>query len=430
MDRSATTISATTIRNAPAGTGLVAVILCALLAVPTSGQDRSPYGTFSVLTADNVARMASHGVSSESCAAAADLIGVLSTIVDVEQDARSFSATASMSLRGDEAPAITGSDGSNAGEKSRSNVNIGISLDRGSYPSQLSFNSNIGVIYSDGAFDENVSTVHLSVDHYVTPMIQPYAFVHRRSDNFMSIDQRYEIGGGAVFDWHPLGYGSGSIASERRLKNAFTKSGRGKIQQLGGPLGADPLSYGDNALPHWAECYRVLNKLDDSPATTAKIRAAIDEMNVRWKEALDATRKKHTRLRLGLLVGVFYELETAAINTGDATLDVPGERAYRLQLRPTIRMKPVDWLTLRTDFYYKKSLSDDLFDVAGDDADYRSNLQFSVSISQFGGSRNGGIRTSTRLTYTRFYDNLPPQVGDVIARKRHSTFGMTVAVGL
>jgi|GEM_PF-5657701 len=89
-------------------------------------------------------------------------------------------------------------------KKSSSDISAGIKLSRGFYPGRLEMNAQIGVRVNDGEFSENVSALKISYDHYIDDWLEGYVFVDRVSNDFLSIDQRYEVGGGIVVDWHPF----------------------------------------------------------------------------------------------------------------------------------------------------------------------------------------------------------------------------------
>ena len=67
------------------------------------------------------------------------------------------------------------------------------------YPSEIEFSTNIGVTLRENTFEEEVAELGISYDYHHSLGFENYFFARRYTDNFLGIDQRYEAGGGVLF---------------------------------------------------------------------------------------------------------------------------------------------------------------------------------------------------------------------------------------
>lgn len=261
-------------------------------------------------------------------------------------------------------------------------VNAGVTFARGQYPSEVEFASKVGVTLDGDAFQENVSDLRLSYDYHPSLPWEAFVFLERRTDNFMSIDQRYEVGGGFTFNRF-LGLTEDGVADTTALAL------RDAVQ----PIFRDLLT---------------------SAEQDALARA--------HQQALPAVRKRYARMRLALLAGVFAEFEQATLSRTTVTGTEVDERALgrrsklRWELRPTLDVQPVDGLEWKLRPYLKLpspwnwTETIDAGTTEETRGDYRLDLYTDLSVELGGAEVFGGGGVTLTLSYQLLYDNAPPYI--------------------
>lgn len=342
------------------------------------------------------------------------LLGLLKAIADEQEAQRKLTFEVGAALSSDDAD---GGGSLNAAENHRADVSL--ALRRGSYPGELGFATNFGVSLADGRFSENISQLHVSYDHYIGPQVQPFVFLNRLSDQFLSIDQRYEVGSGIVIDVHPF----------RVYKSdEQTPSGRDRLRKIS----ADSL-LDDRYVLTWMNCLQKAYAVASGGTNFAKdsllIRGLLERVRKERRRVSDGVRKTTSWLRAAMLFEVIAELERATIAVKDAAgnelaTPVPGRRTYRWAIRPTIVLRPFEALTIRADYYYKHAFAG--FRAAADgSSDFRRDVRVAVIAD---GSASGAGRLTATLEFQRLFDNAPPFAGGpsgvVVARDRHDRIAL------
>ncbi|MDH3244179.1 MAG: hypothetical protein OEM26_06160 [Saprospiraceae bacterium] len=87
-----------------------------------------------------------------------------------------------------------------AGDNSQYRLGTGFDLNRGTYPDELQISSSLDVTLRNGVLEEDLSNLFVSYDRFLAKGIESYGFVRRYSDNYMSVDERYELGVGLIFE--------------------------------------------------------------------------------------------------------------------------------------------------------------------------------------------------------------------------------------
>ena len=114
-----------------------------------------------------------------------------------------------------------------SGHESSSNnlfkFGAGASIDHGIYPYELDFSTKISAVLKDSVFQENISDIDVSFDFHpiglpdfpdtsLIPLgrdqqkhsdylwLENFVFLKRFNDDFLGIDQRYEVGMGVIFN--------------------------------------------------------------------------------------------------------------------------------------------------------------------------------------------------------------------------------------
>ncbi len=344
-----------------------------------------------------------------ACEAAGRFWSMLVAVGREEAGNRQFRSSVDMSLEGNEASGpITVGDEEDEERRQLYKLNSRMNASYGRYPGQFKFRAGIGVTFEDGEFREDVSDLFVAYDRYARDWAEFFVFADRSSDNFLSIDQRYEVGAGVVV---PIG---------RRSTHGWTKQGTEFLNETAYALPtsrarADSTSIHD-AL--WVRCYLMAESLmrgegidsaarsegaavasssERSSAASSSERSSaaaqadrqtvdreqgapagsgqetLDPAQVERFTALamkaDSARERARRsaskhlfkFRTALALGAFVEFEMATLegsirrDTVETTLEAPlrGERKIRLQIRPTLEWRASDAVSLGFHPYFK-----------------------------------------------------------------------------
>ena len=91
----------------------------------------------------------------------------------------------------------------NSQNQDLSQFKVSANVSRGFFPGEFEFKSEINVQVQDGRFIENLSNLSMSYDHHIGSDLtyEGYTFLKRTSNNFLNIDQRYEVGAGLIWNF-------------------------------------------------------------------------------------------------------------------------------------------------------------------------------------------------------------------------------------
>jgi hypothetical protein len=291
-----------------------------------------------------------------------------------------------------------GLTGDESGPRSLFKLNTGISLARGNYPSEITVDTFLGLQLVNGQVQEDVTSLKISYDYHTTDAVEYFAFAERFSDNFLSIQQRYEVGFGARVGFH-----AGRVGNWRETDRHFANLRRN--------------------LPG---IRTIAATLPQASVTRQQAIRVLDPM--RFDTALDnlehMVQDEQARLFVGVAASVFAEIENAAIDvlsipsadpaapTLKTKIDLEGEHRYRLNLRPTIRFRPSRQILLRVYPYWKLPLDgwqrvtlpngERRFDYR---RDVLSEMTWSIRPEDTGVE---GVEFV--FTFNHFFDNVPPFV--------------------
>ena len=391
-------------------------LLCfLLLAPPAQSQDLQGLEIISPEKYKIISNTAGDVVCDES--SLASVRTAISEIQAIDRGHRSLSARLSLSYSGKTSEAE-----GRLGAREKQDLRTSVDISRGSYPDQIRLRSSIGVTRTEsGALSESLSDLHLSYDYHLRDEhLEAFVFGKRFSDDYLGIDQRYEIGGGIVLN---------------AFLGGVTKNGRTQLSKLnhGGtvPENEDVARPGSRIYngqeAEWRECYL---ELANKSGTSGTPEAAASELESARANASRVVRKSKTRFRLGMLLGLHTELEDASIDTSSATqaVTVPSEQGWRFEIRPRAQYQPIDGLRFRADWFLKWSLngfrrdrfeiSDDILGLSFLGKDVRSELALTVS------ARVGNAEIA--LSHQINEDSLPPWlVGEsgelLVARRNRNT---------
>ncbi len=324
-------------------------------------------------------------------------------------------------LNGKGAFGIQGDETSNA---SLFVVSGGIGIDKGNYPYELDFSTNIQTVFRNGGLQENLSDIDISYDYHHQKVgdglfLENYTFLNRFSDAYLGVQQKYQVGGGIILNHYFEALTENGIKAKEKLdrKPKYSTDGEGNLIKC-----------------FQESCEKIGNPKKLSEAEIEQIENAQE----RYSKAI---HKNYSKLRLAMLVGILYELEK--VSAADSVYFTSGTQyrsesfdatnQMRMELRPKITYQPNDIFTLKFHVFYKlpmlwewkeKVVYNDLVDAR---ADYFVDMQTSFSAKFTEGA-------SFSFRYRYLYDNAPrrtfvtdasgePQL--LRANKRHHNFGFS-----
>ncbi len=293
-----------------------------------------------------------------------------------------------------------GMTGDESGPRSLFKLNTGIGLTRGIFPSEITVDSFLSLQLANGQIQEDVTSLKISYDYHTTRQLEYFAFAERFSDNFLSIQQRYEIGFGAR-----LGFDFGRIGDWRETDRQFANLQR-NLQGVRAVAGTLP-----------------------APAQ-ARLRATGVLDQARFDGALDnlehMVRDRQTRLFIGLAASVFAEIEHAAIDVVSSSpatdtqntsqtpvktkITLEGTHRYRLNIRPTIRFRPSREVLIRVYPYLKLPLNGPQHVTLPNGQrrlDYRRDVLSEMTWS-IRPEETGLESVDFVFTFNHFFDSVPP----------------------
>ena len=287
-----------------------------------------------------------------------------------------------------------GFSGNTSEEQEIYRINGGIRLSKGSFPQDFEFSTLLSIQVNNGQLLENLSNLRISYDRFLNLknpfLMEGYAFINRRSDQFLGVDQRYEVGGGFIMAyWY-----------KKLFKNAQAKYNRFSQDRISVKSDENKVivCQVENCVPIR------LNGI------TASDFSALNNAQQRISNAI---LKQNSPLRLGMLFGVFYEVENIAHS--DSLLTREGKKffqhdfettnKFRWEIRPTIDFKISEAASIKIRPQIKFGMPWEWkVDVAGKkevDARIDFPIIFSLQLSD-----NFGVD----LNYIYYYDHAPNSV--------------------
>lgn len=334
---------------------------------------------------------------------------------------------ASLGFQGDRVDEIedTIAPGSNSEQYK---LQAGLDLARGFYPGEFKFTADVSVRLQEGDFQEDVTKFRIAYDYYSKPWLEYFVFGSRFTDNFMDIDQRYEVGFGTLVEWRPGRMDDPPEPNKLTLDEwpdprregsspADAKGRNGLLEEL--KDWKDSENTENKTKPEWFQCYEALNSAGAAKTSIPTVAKNVYQL---YKDAWHAEHHQHSRWRLALSGGLFAELERATLEIPvqgsdpvEATSErLAGEQRFRWSLRPTLEYHPTRHWKALVQYYYKGPLdqrrtniptaTDPMNLVLDFRSEWEARLEFSVSDSEIGQPGDIGVT----LLYRRYFDNAPP----------------------
>lgn len=322
--------------------------------------------------------------------AAPEMAALLKYLKEQEQKEKKFNGAAQFGFAGDQTNAA-----------SLYKINGGIAVNRGYYPDKFEFATDMGLVINNGTFRENVSNVFITYDHSLPKgdslFLENYMVMSRFSDEFLGIEQRYELGGGFIL----------ALWSKK-----LTPAGNAEMNRL----------HKTNLLPPEAGSDSVRLCVNGQCANLKRANPKNNDAELVYRarqQAKVALRKKYNRFRLALLSGLIVEAEK--VSASDSLLTVSGKQNFtqsynaslhlRWEMRPTIDVKPSDNWSFKVRPYFKLPMPWEWYSTVissngytSKAIDYRLDVQTNLTIKLADWFNK---QASVDIQYRVLYDNAP-----------------------
>ncbi len=285
-----------------------------------------------------------------------------------------------------------GLSGDESESRSLFKLNTGIALSRGVFPSELSVVSKFLLQMRDGQLQEDVTSLAITYDYHSGSTFEYFAFAERFTDSFLSIQNRYEVGFGGR-----IGVDFGHVGT-RRVADAISAVEQ-QFGQVQSALAAGRRPGEAAALPDYSAFQNAVHNLEH------------------------IAHENQSRLFIGLAASVFAEIERAELEvvsvpaSGSVSASdqirskvlLDGEQRYRLSVRPTLKFRPSEQISIVIFPYFKLPLGNPRWVTtpSGRQLDYRRDVlsEMTWSIKQ---DQTGLENVDVVVTFNHFYDNVPP----------------------
>jgi len=299
-----------------------------------------------------------------------------------------------------------GFSGDRAGEQSLYKLNVEAAVNKGVYPRTVRFRAGTSVQHKNNVAQDNVTTLVMNFDYYFAPWLETYAFIERFSDTYLSIKERYEVGGGIKLELNLLDTPVGERT--RQDREAMAADGASSLQEFA--------AYLDRA-----------EQEGDGQVDARGLRPLLAAYRTERRNILAGLRQKESMLSLGLALSFFSEMEQAEINSTilsqgvseSARFALNAEQRFRVVVRPNVTFRPLDTLSFKGHIYLKYPLGSPLRSEGR--LDYRTDSLLSAEL-KLPTDPEWGKKVSLVLEYQRHYENLPPRIPQ-------STIDATLAAG-
>ncbi len=279
-------------------------------------------------------------------------------------------------------------------------LSIDAAASRGTYPSQLRLDLGAQVEFDDNQVEENVTDILLNYEHYFSPWFMIYGFAERFSNSFLAIDQRWEGGGGVLFEYDLRTKQRDTFCKTQGLQRGYqgkdvflTPKARRHVEQL-------------------------RQSVRDALLRTGLVPR---DKAAEYCSYFPGIAKRRAKLQLSLAISVFSDFEQpdelelvlqnvdgednpieSDFKADSVKLAPQASQLGRLTLRPTITFRPTDGLSLIAYHYYKWSFdSDEPLQPSGSDEREQSTLEAELKLS---------AKVSLTGSVTLFSDSQPPRL--------------------
>ena len=400
----------------------------------------------------------------------------LRELVHQEARQRGLRGEIGFSFSGSEAGDSSGVD---EGNDTLFTIRAGGEVVRGTFPSRLRVVADVHTLLRNNTLEQELTRFRLSYDYQQNDHVGAFAFVQRYTDDFMSIESRYELGAGVSF-----GVDLGPRRSDERSARALAHLGSEGAGSFGCAVRQLQETFHPGTTRSASGCPPPSNSPTSGPASAPGLgptSTAFDGLDTALPDLRRALVAQEAFVSLGLGIGVFSEFENALIETrvsefepeaflplppgatpevGDPDIPlselslfvreltprsvrVPAMHRYRLLLRPTIRVQPLSMVSINFVPTFKLPISNPRKYFDGELAyrmDWYVRIDWGLSEDATGDER---VRLFLKLDY--FKNMAPPFIPDelvaeadlehviyhrTIASKKHRVVSLGVAIGL
>jgi len=286
------------------------------------------------------------------------------------------------------------------GRYSAGAVDVKTSIARDLYPHTLRFEAASKFMFSPASVQNELTSILINYDHYLSKKVELYGFIQRFSDSFMSIKQRYESGLGIKleFDAQP----------HKRALSGTSSAGPIDIQTGRQRQVATLEEY----LKLRNEFIGYIQKSGLSREDKETIYQGLSIIDRERKDTEIAVIKKESPFTWGLALSFLSEVEQAEIDTGTVDPEtqkniivlIDPSQFFRLSVRPSFRWQLSDTVSLNSQFYWKPSLRKTGF-LKDSRLDIISKMNFIVAKDFLWGGP-----ASVSVDYQFHYDWMPPMI--------------------
>lgn len=335
-------------------------------------------------------------------------------------------------------------------------------LSVGWYPRQIRVRSGASFQLRDGELEEDLTRLLFTYKQYWRPSFETFVFAERFSDSFMSIDQRWEIGGGVKLEW--------ARKKKRGFPQRYGKAdpygvGLKLINQLGDALGPTclvagrrPAALTERGNRRRATLVAALRRDEELATAAGRLQRARSDLMLDQSHAaayavaqakveevcrhLLALEKEEARYEFGFSTAVFAELERATVTVRSADSEsrefgLKADQLYRYSLRPSFTIRPNDRFSIDYKHYLKVKIDGS--------TDTRQDAELSIDI-RVGKDTSNLEDIAITLAVAYHTDNEPPTVplevlesarsqdgfafiSPVSARDEHFRFSLSARLG-
>lgn len=311
--------------------------------------------------------------------------------------------------------------GNEAAGESDFKVGADIKLDLGSYPGQLRVGAGAQVQFKDNVVTEDVTKLRVSYDYYFERWLELYGFLERFTNNFLSIEQRYESGVGVLFEWD-------------------AKAGPGSELCVGvpGPVHYHRSESGEVPREIWVtrRAQRMLDVYRQRLRREAREKGVVsDETKKKYCRYKLGIQKRHARFQGGLAISLFGdfeqpdELSITAKPVGDppppeqggpeeieVKVRPPSAHRFRVTLRPSLTYRPNNRTELFAHYYFKAALDEPQVESDLEPSGEAGRQEFLVGAKiTLAADETGGQKVALSLSAEQFHDGFPPSVTEKAA---------------
>ena len=201
-------------------------------------------------------------------------------------------------------------------------LNAGIQIGRGIYPGEFTFNSKVDMTVRNGKFQENVSDIFLSYDYFPLKKdnalwLENFVFLNRFKDEFIGIEQRYEVGGGVIFEFWDKKHltEEGRKEKDKTVSSNFNK---GFLDR------------------EWGLCMNTVCEQAKLKGPDINDINLLDKVQRRTQAAIIT---QHTRFRAGMLMGLYMESEQGTVKDSVQLAGTSGLMYFERDPLSTIKMR-------------------------------------------------------------------------------------------